>query len=338
MTITIYADSNIYRYVANGELEVTTIGAVRFAYSSVHFDEMIRTGNLEMLKGIKALHAVPLVTNENDEYEIDSIGICLDYVDPYEKFEEYSANYAELPDAESSLYELLLRMLGADNLDELKKASNTLLALSDEMKQYFGEVASDLQEKTNLASRGLNQLIQGDLSTRKPLTETRSKFGYPKGATSLHDNDQNPIDKIWERLSSKFSGLTKEQFFGFESISTVEVERTRIGDVAGCHLILNMIGYHPDKGLPNRDKIKNIISDGQHLGYGSMCGCFLTADHRLYRKADAIFKFRKYASQVEYVEYKPEGMSTTLIEPGSIRRVKLDPSSGAEHATMVDDL
>ncbi len=53
MTITIYSDSNIYRYVARGELEVITVGSVRFAYSSVHFDEMIRTGNLEMLEGIK---------------------------------------------------------------------------------------------------------------------------------------------------------------------------------------------------------------------------------------------------------------------------------------------
>lgn len=327
MTITIYADSNIYRYVANGELEVTTIGAVRFAYSSVHFDEIIRTGNLEMLKGIKALNAVPLVTNENGEYEIDSIGVCLDYTDPYEKFEEYRSNYVELPNAESSLDDLLLRILGSDNIDELKKAPDTLLELADEMKQYFGEETNELQEKAKSASSDLEKLIQGDLSTRKPLTETRSELGYPKGVTSLHENDQNPIDKIWERLGPKFNGVTKEQFFGFEAIPDVEMERSRISDVASCHLILNMIGYHPDKGLPNRDKIKNILSDGQHLGYGSMCGCFLTSDYRLYRKADAIFKFREYASQVEHIEYEPEGMSTTLVEPGSIRRVKLKRSS-----------
>lgn len=327
MTITIYADSNIYRYVATGELEVTTIGSVRFAYSSVHFDEMIRTGNLEMLKGIEALNAVPLVTNENGEYEIESIGVCLDYVDPYKKFEEYKADYVEHPDAESSLTELLLRMLGADNIDELKKAPDILLDLADEMRQYFGEGANEFQERAKLASSDLDKLIQGDLSTIKPLTETRSEFGYPKGATSLHENDQNPIDKIWERLSPRFSGVTKEQFFGFEAIPTTEVYRSRVGDVAACHLILNMIGYHPDKGLPNRDKIKNILSDGQHLGYGSMCGCFLTSDHRLYKKADAIFKFRKYKSQAVHIKYKSEGMSTTLVEPGSVRKVKLERSS-----------
>ncbi|MBU2112156.1 MAG: hypothetical protein KKE94_00120 [Gammaproteobacteria bacterium] len=327
MTITIYADSNIYRYVAAGELEITTIGSVRFAYSSVHFDEMIRTGNLEMLKGLEALRAVPLVTNENGEYDIDSIGVCLEYVDPYKKFEAYKADYVELPDAEAALNELLLRMLGADNLDELKKAPDTLLSLAEDMKQYFDEEAHDIQERAKLASNDLDLLIQGDLSTRRPLTETRSELGYPKGATSLHENDLNPIDEIWERLSSKLTGVTKEQFFGFEAIPNVDGKRSRIGDVAGCHLILNMIGYHPDRGLPNREKIKNILSDGQHLGYGSMCGCFLTSDYRLYKKADAIFKFRKYASQAEHIEYKSEGMSTTLIEPGSVRRVKLDRSS-----------
>jgi hypothetical protein len=327
MTITIYADSNIYRYVATGELEVTTIGSVRFAYSSVHFDEMIRTGNLEILKGIEALNAVPLVENENGEYDIDSIGVCLEYVDQYKKFEDYKADYMELPDAEASLNELLLRILGADNIDELKKAPDTLLSLADDMKQYFGEGANDFQERARLASNDLETLIQGDFSTRKPLTETRSEFGYPKGATSQHENDPNPIDQIWDRLSPKFSGVTKEQFFGFEATPTVEMERSRIGDVAGCHLVLNMIGYHPDKGLPNREKIGNILSDGQHLGYGSMCGCFLTSDYRLYKKADAIFKFRKYASQAEHIVYKTEGMSATLVEPGSVRRVKLERSS-----------
>lgn len=327
MTLTIYADSNIYRYVATGELEVTTVGSVRFAYSSVHFDEIIRTGNMDMLKGIKALNAVPVVTNENGEYEIDSIGVCLDYIDPYEKFEEYRADYIDTTAAETSLNELLLRMLGAENIDELRKAPDTLLDLADEMKQYFGEEASELQERAKQTSSDLEELIQGDLSTRRPLTEYRSELGYPKGATSLHDNDQNPIDRIWERLSPKLNGVTVEQFFGFDAIPGVEVARSRIGDVAGCHLILNMIGYHPDKGLPNREKIKNILSDGQHLGYGSMCGCFLTSDHRLYKKADAIFKFRKYPSLVEHIEYKSEGMSTILVEPGSVRRVKLERTS-----------
>lgn len=88
-----------------------------------------------------------------------------------------------------------------------------------------------------------------------------------------------------------------------------------------------MLGYHPDKGLPNRDKIRNILSDGQHLGYCSLCGLFLTSDYRLYKKADAIFKFRNYESQAEHAVYKAEGMSATLVEPGSIRRVKLEPTN-----------
>ena len=211
MTITIYADSNIYRYVARGELEVITVGAVRFAYSSVHCDEMIRTGNLEMLNGIKALNAVPLVTNEKGEYDIDSLGVCLDYVDPYEKFEEYKADYVELLGAESSINEVLLRLLGADNIDELEKVPDTLLEIADAIKPYFAEQASEFQERAESASSDLAALIQGDLSTRKQLAETRSSFGYPKGATSLHESDPSPIDEIWKRISPRFNGITKEQ-------------------------------------------------------------------------------------------------------------------------------
>jgi hypothetical protein len=153
-------------------------------------------------------------------------------------------------------------------------------------------------------------------------------MGYPKGATSIHDKDEDPIDAIWAHLEPKVKGLTKDQFFGFESLPIEGIERSRLGEVAGCHLILNMVGFHPDKGLPNREKIKNILSDGQHLGYGSICGGFLTSDYRLYRKTQAIYKYKNYPSQAIYVPYKEDGMSISLTEPGVVNRVKLERNSG----------
>lgn len=322
MTTTIYADSNIYRYVAAGELEITTIGSIRFAYSSVHFDEMIRSGNTEMLRGIEALKAVPLVTNENGEYDIDGIGVCLEYEDPYENFKRYKEDADSSDDAERGLYELLLTFLGADNYEELRKIPRSIVEVA--LEATTDEDAGDLVVRASKTAKDLGGLIEKDLSKQRPLSETRKAFGFPKGAASKHGNDKNPIDGIWDHMKSKVEGISKDQFFGFEAIPGAEVEQSRMGSVSGCHLILNMVGFHPDKGLPKRDKIRNIMSDGQHIGYASLCGGFLTSDHRLYKKAQAIFEYRKFITTPMHVPYDAEKMSATLVEPGAIKRFKLE--------------
>ena len=53
MAFTIYADTNIYRYLASGELLITTVGDVRFVYSHVHFNEVMRGTNTDALDGME---------------------------------------------------------------------------------------------------------------------------------------------------------------------------------------------------------------------------------------------------------------------------------------------
>ena len=101
------------------------------AYSQVHFDEMIRSGNIDMLKGIEALGAVPLVSNENGDYDIDSLGVCLDYEDPYAKFDKYkSDNDQAVTEADDLMLELFLRFLGADNYKELQKVPVSIIEVA----------------------------------------------------------------------------------------------------------------------------------------------------------------------------------------------------------------
>lgn len=326
MTTTIYADSNIYRYVASGELEITTIGSIRFAYSSVHFDEMIRSGNTDMLRGIEALRAVPLVTNENGEYDIDDIGICLEYEDPYENYKRYKVDIEPTYDAEDSLNELLLRFLGADNIEELRKIPSSIIEMALDAAVDEDIEVGVLVDKAHETAEDLGKFIEKDLSKQQPLTETRKAFGFPKGVTSTHGNEKNPINGIWEHMKDKVGEISKDQFFGFEAIPGVEIEESHLGSVSGCHLILNMVGFHPDKGLPKRDKIRNIMSDGQHVGYAALCGGFLTSDYRLYEKAKAIFGYRKFPTTPIHIPYKAENMSTTLVEPGALKRFKLERS------------
>jgi hypothetical protein len=179
-------------------------------------------------------------------------------------------------------------------------------------------------QKAQNTAKDLEEFIEKDLSKQRPLSETREAFGFPKGATSNHSNDESPIDSIWEHMKEKVGNVTKDQFFGFEPVPGVEIEQSRIGSVGGCHLILNMVGFHPDKGLPKREKIKNIMSDGQHVGHASLCDGFLTSDHRLYKKAKAIFEYRGFVTKAMHAQYDPEKMNTILVEPGVINRFKVE--------------
>lgn len=325
MTITIYADSNIYRYMATGELDITTVGSIRFAYSNVHFDEMLRSGNTDMLRGMEALRAVPITSNENGEYDVDSIGVCFEYEDPYEKFEKYKKDNEHLNDgAEDTLYEMLLRFLGADNYKELKNVPDSIIDIALDAADNDFIDANELVEKAQKTAKELEGAIENNLSKQIPLSETRKAFGFPKGVTTSHGNEKNPIDGIWELMKEKVGSITKDQFFGFEPIPGIDMEQSRIGSVAGCHLVLNMVGYHPDKGLPKREKIKNIMSDGQHIGHASLCGGLLTSDHRLHKKAGAIFEYRGFSAEAMYVPYNSEKMSTILTEPGVIKRFRVE--------------
>ena len=323
MTINIYADSNIYRYMAAGELEITTVGSIQFTYSSIHFDEMLRSGNMDMLRGIEKLRAVPVVSNENGEYDIDCIGVCLEYEDPYEKFEKYKKDNEHLDNgAEDTIYEMLLRFLGADNYEELKNVPTSIIDIALDAADDNYIDSTELIEKAHKTAKELEGFIENDLSSQIPLLETRKAFGFPNGVAS-HSNEDNPIDAIWDHMKDKVGSATKDQFFGFETIPGVEIEQSRLGSVAGCHLVLNMVGFYPDKGLPKREKIKNIMSDGQHLGHASLCGAFLTSDSRLYKKAEAIFKYRDFTTQAIHIPYNAEKMSAILSEPGSIKRFKV---------------
>ncbi len=63
---TIYADMNVFRYVAYGDISITDPDRFIWVYSHVHLDEINRNGNTDALEGTKAI-AVEIndMLNEN---------------------------------------------------------------------------------------------------------------------------------------------------------------------------------------------------------------------------------------------------------------------------------
>jgi hypothetical protein len=49
-----------------------------------------------------------------------------------------------------------------------------------------------------------------------------------------------------------------------------------------------MHGLYPDHGLTKDKKMKNTLSDGEHVGMASYCNALLSADEKLCRKARSL--------------------------------------------------
>lgn len=321
MAFTIYADTNIYRYLASGELLITTVGDVRFVYSHVHFNEVMRGTNTDALDGMEVLGACRMDSNENGAYNHAGAGVIFEYEQPQACFAQYQAGCDSVDTSgEDGLYEFLIRLMGAENLEELHKIPETILRIAEEATDDNDDQA--LIKRAEAAAEEFRQHLNGNLSETRPLPKTREEMGFPKGASSTVTNASNPIETIWEHMKDKCHGVTRDQFFGFEAIPGITENYPQSTSISACHLILNMVGFNPDKGLAKKDKIQNIISDGQHLGLASLCDSFITTDMRLHKKAEAIFKYRNIPTELTYLPYSPDKMSILVAERGAIKRFK----------------
>ena len=57
---TVYADMNVFRYLAFSELEITKADEFLWIYSHVHLDEVVRGASRDALDGMHKLRAVEL--------------------------------------------------------------------------------------------------------------------------------------------------------------------------------------------------------------------------------------------------------------------------------------
>lgn len=125
-----------------------------------------------------------------------------------------------------------------------------------------------------------------------PINQTRAALGVSSEERKRIKKTTSPIDEVWKLIAPAIPSVSKDQFFGFEPIPGLEaVQHTKHSSICGAHIVLNMIGISPDKGLAKREKIKNIMSDGQHIGMASFCNVLLSADKGLINKARCIYTY-----------------------------------------------
>ncbi len=290
---TIYADMNVYRYVAYGDISIKDPERFLWVYSHVHLDEINRNVNTDALEGMKLLRAVEIADVLNENYR--SIGniVLREYVDPNLRYEEHLEAISGVEDTTDVMIEHLLRSFGADNYKQLSKTPEELYEEIDKLTSSLDEkTREELLQKAKLVSIELKESIETHLSNQKPIDQTRKAMGITSEHRKKVEGSQSPIDDIWNIISPAIPNISKNQFFGFEPLPGIDyLQHTQYGSISGAHIILNMLGINPDKGLAKREKIKNIISDSQHVGMASYCNALLSADQKLCNKARAIYTY-----------------------------------------------
>lgn len=301
----IYADMNIYRYLACEDISIFEPERFIWVYSHVHLDEIHRNGNQDALKGMQLLRAVEICDVLNEEFQSVGNVVIRDYIDPYVRYEQHLNVIAGYEGVSDHMVEYLIRSFGADNFREL---SETPEQMRDEIERITSIIEDDRQqiliEKASDVERKMKETIEEHLKNRMPIDKTRRALGITSEARKSIEKSSSAIDEVWNLISPSVSGVTKNQFFGFEQVPGIEgVQHTQHGAISGAYIVLNMIGISPDKGLAKREKIKNVISDGQHAGMASYCNALVSADRGIINKSTCIFAYLKSITNALHFEY-----------------------------------
>lgn len=117
----IYADMNVFRYLACGDISILEPERFKWVYSNVHLDEIHRNGNQDALEGMKLLKAVEILDVLNQDFQSEGNIVITDYIDPYLRYEQHLEAISGYEGAADHMAEHLIRSFGADNFKELSK-------------------------------------------------------------------------------------------------------------------------------------------------------------------------------------------------------------------------
>ncbi|MBT1072741.1 hypothetical protein [Pelotalea chapellei] len=314
---TIYADMSVFRYLAYGEIAIEQPERFRWVYSHVHLNEMARGGNTDALDGMRLLKAVEICNVLNGKFESVGNIVLKQYLDPSERYRQHLDAIAGHENSDDFLVEHLLRIFGADNFVELSMTPEMLRNQIDHLASRLDTATrGELVARAEVVSADMKQCIDLHLQKRRPIDQTRLQMGLTSSVRKETESSDSPIDAIWEIIGPSMGGIPKDQFFGFERNPCIEgLEHTQEGALAGAHMVLNLLGFSPDKGLSKRDRIRNIISDGQHVGMASYCNALLSGDKRFCDKANAIYTHAGSQTAALWFPYNSNGCLIRLDVP-----------------------
>lgn len=209
----------------------------------------------------------------------------------------------------------LMMLIHGAHIDEFRsKIPADILELTQGLKFMDKDLARSLRQSAIDASIEMHSAPQN--FNPEPLPTTRAALGFKTGASgAVNASNTNVIDMILEKIKPEEESFTIETLFGSRLAEDTKNGTSRTTSAPLCHAMLNMIGYYPDGGLSDQEKQAAIMADGNHIAYGSYCDYLLTSDKRMLNKANAIYEYKQYPSNVGKLKYNNDGMELLLVDP-----------------------
>jgi hypothetical protein len=250
-----YADMNVFRYVACGDISISEPTRFRWVYSHIHLDEIHRNGNTDALEGMKMLGAVEIVDILDEKFQSTGNVVLRPYLDPYIRYGQHLQAISGFEEVNDHSIEYLIRIFGADNFSELGKTPDQIREEIDILTaEIDSETRAALLDKTEAISEEMKSHINTHLKDIMPIDKTRKTIGITSEIRKGIEVSISPIDEVWKFISPCMQGVTKNQFFGFEANPHIDgVQHTQHGAISGAHAILNLLGINPDQGLAKRE-------------------------------------------------------------------------------------
>ena len=310
----IYADLNVFRYIACNELQIVEPDRFIWVYSDIHLDEIHRNGNTDAIEGMQFLKAQEVKDVLDNKFRSVGDVQIIPYVDPKERYESYVETVSGSEETVSLFIEPLLTIFGANNLQELSQTPQKIIETVDRLTADADKpVREIIQERAKQASDDMSQSISEKLNKQFPIDKTRNAIGMTSEERKRLEGEVSPIEAIWDLIEPAMGGQDIDVMLGLSPNPYVEkFPHTQHGAITSAHTILNLIGYSPDTKLSNRQKIRNILSDADHVGMASYCQGLLSSDIRLCNKAQAIYQYVELKTNALHFVYDKNGVEVNL--------------------------
>ena len=232
---TVYADMNVYRYVAYGDITIVRPERFAWVYSHVHLGEMARGGNTDALHGMKALGAVEIAEELDQRSQLTIV--LRGHVDPHLRYRQHLEAISGYEASIDGIVEVLIRLFGADNFAELSKAPAQMQQFVDDVTNVLPQpVKAQLMSKAESAFGKLKDSIDKHMTERMPIDQTRRAMGITSEKRRTAETAVSPIDEIWKAISPALPGFSQDRFFGSKPSSIAEgMQHTQSGAICVAH-------------------------------------------------------------------------------------------------------
>lgn len=202
--------------------------------------------------------------------------------------------------------ELFLSGFSKDKFDDLLSRNDlnytllkgmlTHIRIKPMVLPLINKEVTNLAEMMDVIFESLERLLTEPSVCAK--VEEYVKKQYPDEYIKIKKSNYKTIFPLLNRISIEQVGKPLDDL-----LAAFHSEENGMNHFISLYLTLNLIGYHPDK----KRRLLNIITDAIHAYYASRCDIFVTNDHALKEKVEALY-------------YKM-GIQTRVIEKKSIVKV-----------------